>query len=165
MAFLGDSVRLLRRLASRFRSGRLDDELREEIAQHIEHRRLQLIDEGMGPREAAYEARRMFGNPTIVRERTRDLWTLGWIETLGQDVRYALRLVRRSPSFTTFAVLSLATGIGSAIAVFDIADAVLFRPLPVARRQTSMPQGRARTTPAPYLPSSKSLAWLILAAR
>ena len=133
MAFLGDPFRLLRRLASRFRSGPLDDELREEIAQHIEHRRLQLIDEGMDPREAAYEARRMFGNPTVVRERTRDVWSLGWIETLGQDIRYALRLVRRSPSFTAFAVLSLATGIGSAIAVFDIADAVLFRPLPVTR--------------------------------
>ena len=57
MAFLGDPFRLLRRLTSRFRSGPLDDELREEIAQHIEHRRLQLIDEGMDSREAAYESK------------------------------------------------------------------------------------------------------------
>jgi len=132
MAALGNAVR---RLISRFRRDRLDDELREEIAAHIELRRQQLLDEGMDAREAAWEAQRMFGNPTALREETREMWRLGSFDTLMQDVRFGARLLKRSPTFTIAAVASLAIGIGAAAAVFSLADGMLFRKLPVRAPQ------------------------------
>jgi predicted permease len=124
MAFL----RRIRALSSR---RRYDDELREEIAQHIELRRQQLIDDGLDPRDAMFEARRMFGNPTVIREETREMWTFRWIETLLQDTRFGARLLRRSPMFTLAALASLSIGIGSAAAVFSLADGLLFQTLAV----------------------------------
>jgi macrolide transport system ATP-binding/permease protein len=131
MDVLGKAAWWLRRVRCRLRRDRLDDELRDEIAQHIEERRRQLIADGMDPRDAAYEARRMFGNVTRIREETREMWTLGPLDTLMQDVRFGARLLRRSPVFTLAAVASLAIGIGSAAAVFSLADELLFRELPV----------------------------------
>ena len=131
MGFLRDPLQLLRRLAARARRARLDDELRDEIAQHIAMRERQLIDAGMNPSDAAYEARRMFGNALAVRERAQHVWSLGAVETLAQDVRFAGRLFSRTPAFTATVVLSLALGIGAAAAVFQFADALLFRPLSV----------------------------------
>ena len=135
MGFLGVAAFALRRLAARFRRDQLDDELREEIAQHVARRRQQLIDEGMDPREATYEARRIFGNATGLREETRDMWGFHWIESLAQDTRFGVRLLRRSPVFTLATVASLAIGIGSAAAVFSLADGILFRTLPVRSPQ------------------------------
>lgn len=135
MASLGEAAFLLRRLAARLRRGRLDDDLRDEIAQHVELRRQQLIDGGMDPREATYEARRMFGNATVIREETRDMWSFQWFESLLQDTRFGARLLRRSPIFTATAIASLAIGIGAAAAVFSLADGLLFRGLPVPRAQ------------------------------
>jgi predicted permease len=126
---------LVRRITSRARRQQLDDELREEMAQHMALRCQQLIDEGMDPRDAAFEARRMFGNPTAIREETRDMWTFRWIDTLLQDARFGARLLRRSPVFTLAAVASLSIGIGSAAAVFSLADGLLFRMLPVRAPQ------------------------------
>ncbi len=85
----------------------------------------------MDPREAAWEAQRMFGNATAIREETRDMWTLGSFDTLLQDLRFGARLLRRSPAFTVAAVASLAIGIGAAAAVFSLADGMLFRKLAV----------------------------------
>ncbi len=122
---------LLRRAAARFRRGRLDDDLRSEIELHIELRRQALVDKGADPRDAEYDARRMFGNVTAIREETRDMWGFPSLETMGQDVRYGVRLLRRSPAFTAVSVLSLAIGIGASSAVFSLADAVMLRKLPV----------------------------------
>jgi predicted permease len=118
----------LRAMATR---GRREDELREEIEQHIAQRRQSLIDEGMDPRDAAYEARRMFGNVTVIREETRDMWSVRWLDTIAQDLRYGLRLLRRSPIFTATAIASLSLGIGAAAAVFSLTDALFLRRLPV----------------------------------
>ena len=122
---------LARRLAALTRRGRLDDELAEEIRLHVELRRQALVDAGWDPRDAAFEARRMFGNITAIREETRAMWGFGWLDALAQDLRYGARLLRRSPLFSGVAVLSLAIGIGATAAVFSLADAVLFRKLPV----------------------------------
>ncbi len=111
--------------------GRRDDELREEIEAHIALRRESLIAAGMAPREAEWEARRMFGNPTALREESRDMWRFVRLESLLQDIRFGVRLLVQTPLFSIVAVLSLAVGIASAVAVFTVADAVLFRPLPV----------------------------------
>ena len=77
-------------------------------------------------------ARRQFGNPITLREDRRALQTLPSIESLWQDVRYALRSLRRNPGFSILAVLVLSLGIGANTAVFTVADAVLFKPLAFA---------------------------------
>ena len=121
----------MRRITACIRRHRLDDDLRAEIADHLARRERDLVDQGMDPREAASEARRLFGNAAIVREDARELWTFRWLESLLQDVRFATRLLARTPLFTAVAVLSLGTGICSSVAVFTVADAVLFRSLEV----------------------------------
>lgn len=125
------AVSLLRRVVAALTRSRHDDELREEVEAHIQHRTRSLIDEGMDPREAAYEARRIFGNVTAIREETRDMWSFRWLDTLAQDVRYGARLLRRSPVFAASAIGSLSLGIGAAAAVFSLADVLLVRTLPV----------------------------------
>jgi predicted permease len=85
----------------------------------------------MNPREAEYHARRLFGNVVAIREETREMWGFPSLDTIVQDVRYGVRLLRRSPMFTVVSVLSLAIGIGVSSAVFSLADALMLRKLPV----------------------------------
>ena len=126
-------IQWLRRLNSLTRRQQLDDDLTEEIQQHIDLRRQALVEAGMEEDEAGREARRQFGNVTVKREEARDSWGFPSLESIAQDLRYAARLLGRSPLFTAVAVMSLGIGIGAAAAVFTLADAVLFRKLPVAK--------------------------------
>jgi predicted permease len=120
-----------RRIVARLTRNRLDDEIQEEIRDHLERRREQLIAEGVDPAEAAATARRGFGNVASVRDRMHDGWGFPRLDSLLQDVRYGARILGRAPAFTAVAVLSLSLGVGAAAAVFNVADAVLFRPLSV----------------------------------
>ena len=95
----------------------LDRELRQEIAFHREMR-------------ARDKERPPFGNETQIQEELRDMWTFVWLETAWQDVRYALRGIRRNPGFASTAILSLALGIGASVAIFTVVDNMLLRPLP-----------------------------------
>lgn len=125
----------LRRLFTIPRRARIDADVAEEMRHHVELRRRQLIDDGIDPRAAEREAKRLFGNEARIREQARDVWGIRWLDTLAQDARYGARLLWRSPEFTALSVLSLTIGIGSAAAVFSVADAALFRPLPVRAPQ------------------------------
>jgi len=115
-----------------FRFARRNDELDEELRAHLALAAKDLEERGLSPREAAARARREFGNENVVREATRDVWGGSGLESMGQDLRYALRGLGRNPGFTAAVVLSLAVGVGANTAVFSLTDATLNRPLPFA---------------------------------
>jgi putative ABC transport system permease protein len=110
------------------RDDELDEELRADLEMEIEER----VQSGMGRADAESSARAAFGSLALIKEATREAW--GWrsLERLMQDVRYALRLLRRNPAFTLAVVVSIALGVGAETAVFSVVNAVLLRPLAVA---------------------------------
>ena len=130
----------LRRLLSFFRRNRLDDELQEEIALHLELRQRALMADGLPREEAERAARRQFGNVTAIRERARDQWGSPAAAAFLQDVTFGARLMTRSPGLSAVVILTIALGAGVNAALFMLLNNLLLR--------------------TPDLPQSEGLVWL-----
>src|SRR5215469_3392874 len=126
---------LLRRILSLGRRTRtereIDAELREHMAMCIDDNMAQ----GMSREEAEHDARRRFGNPTVMRERVSAEDAALGLESLWHDLRGALRIFTKSPGFSFVVVATLALGIGANTAIFELLDAVLLQSLPVKSPQ------------------------------
>ena len=112
------------------RSARMD-ELEEELRAHLQHRRDDLERSGMPRAEAERQARIEFGGFEHYREEAHAAEGWHWAETLVRDVRFGLRILKKSPAFTAAAVITLALGIGANTALFALVRGILLRPLPV----------------------------------
>jgi predicted permease len=121
--------RFLARLWLLFRRKRFGNDLEEEMTFHREQAERELIAGGMTPEAARYAAMRQFGNATRAKEKSREVVGFSF-ETVIQDIRFAIRQLRKNPGFAATAILILALGIASSVAIFAFVDAALIKPLP-----------------------------------
>jgi len=126
---------LISRLVAPFRQRRLEDDLEEELRSHLEMAAETNLRKGMSEEDARHEALRSFGGVEQIKELYRDHRGLPMIEATLQDLRFGLRMLRRSPGFCTLAILCLTLGIGANAAVFSWVEGILFRPYPAVTHQ------------------------------
>jgi predicted permease len=128
-------MRIFEKLRMRFamliHRGRANEHLNTELQFHLDQQIAENIAVGMGAEEAHYAAMRSFGNAVVLREQARETWSWGWLESLLQDIRFALRQLWRSPGFVLVTVLTLMLGIGANTAIFTLMNALLLKSLPV----------------------------------
>jgi predicted permease len=125
---IGAMVRRVRHLLGR---RRFDADLAEEMDFHRAMRERELTDDGADPRDAALRARRVFGSSALAHDQARDVWVWPWLEDLGRDVRFAVRLLGKDRAFTTLVALVLGLGIGVANMQAVLVNAICVRGLPI----------------------------------
>src|SRR5580693_4775908 len=114
---------------------RRKNELEEEIQAHLQMAIADRRDRGESAEDARSGALRELGNLALVSDVTRETWGWLWLERLAQDLRYALRQLRKAPGYAIAAIGTLALGLGATIAMFTVVDRVLLRPLPYQHAQ------------------------------
>jgi len=122
--------RVWKSMATLFRRGSETARLDEEMRFHLEQEEAERIRQGATPEQARREARREFGNPALLRDKARQGWSWGWVETIVRDVRFGLRGLKRSPGFSVTAIVVMSLCIGATTALFTVVHAVLMKPLP-----------------------------------
>jgi putative ABC transport system permease protein len=121
---------LLRKLRWYLGRRRFEADLDEELRFHESLAAAEAEQRGAAPTEAHAAARRRLGNDAQLREETRSIWTVAWVEGLSRDLRYAIRALRHRPGSAMTSILTLALGIGATTALWSVLDPVLLRPLP-----------------------------------
>jgi predicted permease len=110
----------------RKRDADLERELRSDLELEEEEQR----EAGISREDARFGALRAFGNPALIREQTRAVWSCNWFESVARDLRLSVRALLRAPSFAVIAILVMALGIGANVALFTVVRGVLLKPLP-----------------------------------
>src|SRR5690349_18356705 len=137
-----------------FRRGRLYDDLSEEIRAHLEQRADDLVARGMSRNDALIEARRAFGNVTIIQEQGRETWQWPSLDSFVRDARFALRHLRRTPAITAIIVITLGVGIAASATVFSWTRAILLDPIPGAARPNDVMALESTTPSGSWTPVS-----------
>src|SRR5712671_636468 len=137
------------RLRSVFRKQVVDQDLEDEIQFHLQRQTDEYVAQGMNPEEARYAALRSMGRLQQAKEECREMRNVNFLENIGQDLHFGLRMMRRSPGFALLALLCLTLGIGANAAVFSWIEGVLLRPFPMVVHQERMMAvtGTDRATP------------------
>ena len=141
------------RIANALRPGRAAANLEDELQFHMEQRTADLVRDGLPLAEAERLARRQLGNALQLRESSRDAKSAVWLESLVQDFRFGLRMIRKYRTASFAAIASLALAIGACTTAFTLLDALIFRPLPVPASHQIV--DLARLLPAFFSPDNQ----------
>ena len=124
-------TRSLTKLGAIFRKDEIDCELDAEIRSHLAMEVEENVENGMDPEQARRAANQAFGHVGLAKDDSRSAWIYRWIEDLGKDLRFGVRMLVKNRGFSAIAILSLALGFGLNTTIFTVVNAILLNPLPV----------------------------------